>query len=180
MSDRFNKLIPVILKNEGGYVNDPQDPGGATKYGISLRFLKGTGDLSFDLDHDGDIDVDDICNLIQENAEKLYLEKFYIPLRLDELKNEKLALQIMDMAINAGIKAAVKLLQVITGTKVDGVIGPKTIASANTFLDNIALLYMEKRKWFYLELIQDNPQLAKYQTGWINRCNNTYHAACQL
>jgi len=180
MDERFDKLIIVILKNEGGFVNDPKDPGGATKLGVSLRFLRRTGDIRFDLDGDGDIDIDDIRNLTDKEASVIYKQYFYDPLHLDTFKLDKLALQVMDMAVNAGISAAVKILQRLCGAKVDGVMGPKTIAAANTFLDNIALRYADARKEYYLDLIEDNPRLAKFQAGWINRVNHTYEASCQL
>jgi len=180
MNEQFNRLIPIILHNEGGFVNDPDDPGGVTKFGISLRFLKGTGDLSFDLDHDGDIDIDDIRALTTSNAADAYRKYFYDPLKLDYLKNAKLALQVFDMAVNSGTRAAVKILQKVSGCKVDGMMGPNTIASANTFLDNIALRYADARKAWYLDLIEEHPNLSKFQAGWINRCNNTYQVACLL
>ena len=180
MSGRFDKIFPVILQNEKGFVNDLSDPGGATKYGVSLRFLKSVGDYDYDLDGDGDIDIDDIRLLKIEDAKEIFYGRFYAPLRLDELKNEKLALEVIDHAINAGMKSAVKILQSIAGTKVDGIMGQKTIAAANTFLDNIALRYADARKDWYLDLIEDKPHYAKYQAGWINRVNNTYKKACQL
>lgn len=180
MNERFYKLLPVILKNEGGFVNDKDDKGGATKLGVSLRFLQKAGDLDFDLDGDGDIDIDDIRLITSDDAKNIYREYFYDPLQLDKLNNEKLALQVFDHSVNAGKKAAVKILQRLCGSKVDGVIGPKTIAAANTFLDNIALRYADARKEWYLDLIEQKPEFVKYQAGWIKRVNDTYKASWQL
>lgn len=180
MDKRFDKLITVILVNEGGFVNDKDDHGGATKLGVSLRFLQKVGDLDFDLDGDGDIDIDDIRLFTPDDARHVYREYFYDPLQLDKLTNEKLALQVFDHCVNAGKTAAVTILQDVCGTKPDGVIGPKTIAAANTFLDNIALRYADARKQWYLDLIEKIPKFVKYQAGWINRVNDTYQKACQL
>jgi len=180
MTEKFHRLIPVILVNEGGFVNDKDDPGRATKLGVSLRFLQKTGDIDFDLDGDGDIDIDDIRLLTPEDAKEIYREYFWDPLQLDKLINEKLSLQVFDHCVNAGKKAAVTILQNVCGSKPDGVMGPMTIASANTFLDNISLRYMQARKDWYNDLIEEKPKFAKYRAGWINRVNNTYQKSCQL
>jgi lysozyme family protein len=180
MTERFLRLIPVILVNEGGFVNDPADPGGATKYGVSLRFLKSLGDLGFDLDGDGDVDIEDIRKLTIDDAKKVYWERFYKPLGLDSLKSEKLALQVFDHSVNAGVKSAVMLLQQVCGSKKDGIMGPKTIAAANTFVDNISLRYMDARKEWYLDLVENKPRFAKFIAGWIKRVNHTYQSQCQL
>ena len=180
MSDRFNKLIPFILKAEGGFVNDPDDPGGATKMGVSLRLLKSLGDIKWDLDHDGDIDIDDIRALTPELAKEIYWERFYAPLQLDAIRDEKLALQVLDHAVNAGNRSAVKILQHISGCKEDGLIGPKTIAAANTFRDNIALRYQQGRYLFYEDLVEVKAKFAKYIPGWINRVKHIYETACQF
>jgi len=180
MNERFNRLIQVVLNSEGGFVNDPVDPGGATKMGVSLRFLKSLGDIRYDLDHDGDIDIDDIRLITREQAEQVYYDCFYAPLRLDELSDDKLALQVLDHAVNAGSRSAVKLLQHVAGCKEDGLIGPKTIAAANTFKDNIALRYKQARLLFYEDLVEAKPQFAKYIHGWNNRVEYTYEKSCQL
>jgi len=180
MTDRFNRIIAIILENEGGFVNDALDPGGATKLGVSLRFLKSVGDLRYDLDHDGDIDIDDIRGLTPEIAKQIYFERFYAPLRLDELTSTALALEVMDHGVNAGIRSAVMILQRIAGCKQDGVIGPKTIAAANTFKDNIAYRYMQGRYLFYEDLVEAKPKFIKYLDGWNNRVKHTYNASCQL
>jgi lysozyme family protein len=176
MSENFNRCIPHILFSEGGFVNDPQDPGGPTNLGISLRFLKGTGDISFDLDHDGDIDVDDIRKMKTSDAGRAYKKYFWDPLRLDELKNASLCLQVFDHSINAGARSAVKILQLVSGCKPDGIMGPKTIAAANTFNDGIAQRYCDQRIAFYEILAQKNAKFKKYLHGWINRCIRTKNA----
>lgn len=176
MTERFNRLIGVILKNEGGFVNDSLDPGGATKMGVSLRFLKSVGDLRWDLDHDGDIDIDDIRGITKEVASEIYFEKFYAPLNLDNLTNEKLALQVMDHAVNAGIRSAVKIMQRVAGCKEDGIMGPKTIAAANSFKDDIARRYMQGRYLFYEDLVEARPKFIKYLDGWNNRVKHTYES----
>jgi len=186
MTERFQKCLQVILRNEGGFVNDKDDPGGATNLGISLRFLSSTGDidhdgrLDFDLDGDGDIDIMDIRMMNPQAAAKAYHDYFWSPLCLDELNNEQLALQVFDTAVNCSNKTAVKLLQRVCGAKIDGIIGSETISKANTFLDNITRRYSDARKRWYLDLIKHHPHLVKFKAGWMNRVNNTYQKACQF
>jgi len=173
MNEKFNRCIHIILESEGGFVDDPDDRGGATNMGISLRFLKGTGDIDFDLDHDGDIDVDDIKRMNDHFAAIAYKKYFWDPLQLDQLHNESLCLQVFDHAVNAGTRNAVKMLQAVAGCKQDGLIGPKTIASANTFSENIAERYYKERIDFYTKLAREKPVFGKFLRGWINRCNRT-------
>jgi lysozyme family protein len=165
--------MPTILRNEGGFVNDPDDPGGATKYGVSLRTLRKIGDLDFDLDVDGDIDMDDIKLLTPEKAEEFYYEYFYQPIKIDGLKCDSLALQVFDMSINAGKVTAIKLLQQVVGSGVDGIIGPKTIACANTFTDDIGEAFRSARKQWYKNLVSKKPVFKKFLNGWLHRCDHT-------
>lgn len=176
MNERFNKLVTIILRHEGGWVNDQDDPGGATNFGISLRFAKGTGNKgTFDIDKDGDIDADDIRKLSKSDAQDAYKAYFYDPLRIDEIKDEHLAAQFFDHAVNAGPKAAILILQATVGTKQDGVIGPKTIAAANTFI-NPGTFYATGRENFYKNLVVKNYRFKKYIKGWLNRVFNTQNS----
>lgn len=80
----FNKPHAFTAKWEGGYCNDPDDPGGATNYGISLRWLKSLGLNQGDIDRDGDIDASDIRALSKEQAAALFKEKFWDAYRLGD------------------------------------------------------------------------------------------------
>ncbi|HRY33402.1 MAG TPA: glycosyl hydrolase 108 family protein [Bacteroidales bacterium] len=176
MTERFKKFIPVILQHEGGFVNDKDDPGGATNYGISLRFLKGTGELKdFDLDHDGDIDIEDVRILTPDIARMAYYDYFYHPLKVEMIPSEQLALQVFDHAVNAGSRTAVRLLQRILHVDQDGVIGPITLA-ASMADPSAALHYKQAREDFYHDLTRVKPVFNKYLKGWLRRVQNTYDA----
>ena len=95
IDERFNKLIPIILHNEGGYCNTEGDTGGETNYGISQRAYP---DLN-------------IKELTIEQASEIYFKDYYTPLNLQLIQLDELALHIFDMADNAGKKTAVILLQ---------------------------------------------------------------------
>lgn len=86
MTDKFNKLIGFILKHEGGYVNDPIDPGGETNMGISKRSYPN----------------EDIKNMTVERASEIYFRDYWTPLNCDNYEDNKLALALFDSAVNCG------------------------------------------------------------------------------
>jgi lysozyme family protein len=163
----FNDYLKVILKHEGGLSNHPKDPGGITKYGISLRFLRKQG---IDIDGDGDIDADDIIKLTPVQAGVLYKKHFFDPLHA--LPDGLLKLHVFDMAVNAGLNKAVKLLQYTLGVDTDGVIGKFTLKAllADT---GITEKYINARKYFYKDLVNHNPDLAVFLKGWLRRVEST-------
>lgn len=117
-SQRYADAVAELLDTEGGFVDDPVDRGGTTKYGISLRFLKaegafdadGDGIADFDLDFDGDIDGRDIRKLTRGDAIFLYLKCFWQPVGADQLP-KPLGEAVFDQAVNGGLSAGKKLLQ---------------------------------------------------------------------
>ena len=159
MEERFDKFMPVIFAHEGGYVNDVDDLGGETKYGITKRRYP---DL-------------DIKNLTVEKANELYYKDFYQPMNLFYINNDLLALHVFDMGINAGPKTAVQLLQeLLFGCETDGVIGPVTahaISNANV-TTNLIAAYIAKRieRYYYVSTLRSN---SKFLKGWVNRVYNT-------
>ena len=96
---KFKLFIPALLKNEGGFVDDPDDAGGATKYGVSTRFLVGR---KIDVDHDGDIDRDDIVNMTLEDAMEIYFKFFWYPYNYSLIKTDKISFRLFDFSVNAG------------------------------------------------------------------------------
>ena len=159
MDEQFKIFIPIILKHEGGYVDDPDDLGGETNYGITKRRYPN----------------EDIKNLTVLRAKELYYRDFYKPLNLYYIENELLALHIFDMAVNAGKRTAIKLLQdILFGCKPDGSIGPMT-AQAVSYADittNLVDVYKAKRiEYYYKVSLRRNNK--KFLKGWVNRVNNT-------
>lgn len=170
---QFNEYFKIILQHEGGLVNNPNDPGGTTKYGVSLLFLKGLNLDVGDIDHDGDIDSQDIKALTIEDSKELYLKFFWNPLHLDGLKSEELKLHIFDMGVNAGTRTAVKLLQRIIGAGDDGSLGDITTTTANNYPGNIVDEYKKARINYYLAIISKNAHLLVFKKGWMNRIDTT-------
>ena len=173
---RFEDFMKVIHLQEGGskFTNDPDDPGGATKYGISLRFLKGTGSDG-DIDNDGDIDINDIKSLDENLANELYKTYFWNKMNLNLINNDLLKLHLLSHGINAGTATAVKILQRILGLTVDGKLGKVTAIAANAYKDQAKLVqgYASARKVYYDNIVAKNPTLKKYIKGWYNRVDST-------
>ena len=157
MTDLFNKCIRVILKNEGGYVNHPSDPGGETNFGIAKRFFPD----------------EDIKNLTVERAKELYYLRYWKPMNLEGIISEEIVLHIFDFGINAGRGRAIKKAQKLCGIAADGICGPITIKSINNYPYSFLEAYKEARREYYIRLAEMKPQLKVFLKGWLNRVNHT-------
>lgn len=168
----FERAIPVILAHEGGWSDDPNDPGGATKYGVSLRFLREQG---LDLDHDGDIDAADVRGLTPQRATEIYRERFWDAYGYGRITDTQVATKVFDCAVNLGAKRAARLLQRALRecgetVEVDGVVGPKTIAATNRCEARELLLELVyQHSGYYQTLVEMKPRFEKYRTGWLRR-----------
>lgn len=185
-----NALAHEIRPDGRAFVDHPSDPGGATKWGISLRFLsdliesRGIEASAFDYDRDGDVDIVDMRSLTLDQARALLWQEFWEPYRTAELP-PAIAIKVFDMAVNMGQRQAVKLLQdALNGllgsirlkplTR-DGVIGPKTIAAAVLLQENGADAYAilgrvrDHMESFYKDLVLANPKFESFINGWLKR-----------
>ena len=181
MSD-FTKCITKTLRYEGvssssdGYVDHPNDRGGATKYGISYAFVKDTGDVEFfDMNGDMKIDKRDIQQLTFEKAIEAYKKYFWDVLDLDEINDNKKAFLVFDAAVNHGVAGATKLLQRALNEcgyqlKVDGIFGPKTKAALQKVeVEDFISAFQEKRTALYKAIVKNNPSQKVFLNGWMNR-----------
>jgi lysozyme family protein len=172
--------LPVIFKHEGLFVNNPNDPGGATKYGISLRFLKSLKDIDHDgflegdLDHDGDVDLSDIKDMTMDQAANLYRVYFWDKYGYSRITDQILATKIFDLAVNMGSIQAHKLAQracwALNGYKCindDGLLGNISIALLNA-LKPIAPIRSEA-DGFYRSLVVGKPAWQPNLNGWLAR-----------
>ncbi|GHC08437.1 hypothetical protein GCM10007291_00410 [Gemmobacter nanjingensis] len=185
------QIAEEIVAREGGYVNDPADPGGATNHGVTIHTLRRLG---LDLDRDGQVTAADVRRLTRAQAVEIYLRHYFERPRLAELP---VALQasVFDMYVNAGSNA-VKILQRLLTTLGwplvdDGVIGPKTLAAArlaaeampNTLPD----VYGVARRNYYYALGDARPASRRYcrrrdggKGGWIVRAEAFIRPALHL
>ena len=184
----FERAIKFVLEHEGGFVNDPLDPGGATNAGISLRFLRRAGDVDrnddgiadFDLDGDGDIDAADVESLTLAQIKALYRENFWDKLDYERLP-DFIAIKLFDLSVNMGPRAAHKILQrTLRGFDsdivVDGIIGPQTLDVLNWVEKKLGPGCLQKEisaaaEVYYVQLTQRRPVLSRYLDGWVRRAN---------
>ena len=145
----FKEAVDLIVKFEGGYVNDPKDPGGETKFGISKRSYP-------------DVDIN---NLTVGHAKHIYESDYWHTVKCDGLPSI-LRLAAFDSAVNQGVGFTVKALQSSCGAKADGVLGPKTLERISQESD-IELLnkFLNKRMLRYLS----NKNFDRYGKGWLTR-----------
>lgn len=180
---QFKLAIGPVLVHEGStFTNDPSDPGGATKYGVSLRWLKSIGQdanghLAGDLDHDGDVDITDIRNMTVNDAMALYESKWWNPYPFSLLDSQRVATKVFDTAVNMGTHRAFRLLQtalVVRGRQlaIDGLWGPTTTISTNLAEPTqLCLEFCTQQADYYTALVRHHPPFAKYKNGWLNRAN---------
>ena len=151
---KFDEIIEVVLHHEGGYVNDPKDPGGETNFGIAKRSHP---------------DVD-IKNLTKDEAKQIYYQDYWMKNRVPQVP-DNLKHIYFDMCVNQGRSRAVKILQRAANAKganlkVDGGLGPKTRAS----LENVELQRVRAyRIKYYADLVTRKPDLEKFYYGWFRR-----------
>lgn len=175
----FDDIVANTLKHEGGFVDDPVDTGGATKWGISLRFAMLVEDIiDMDLDDDGDVDVDDIKLITRSIAKGIYKAQFWEKYRYWKINSVPIAQKVFDLSVNMGPYKAHLVLQralraVNHKVTQDGKVGPKTFEATNNviMLNKIALISSMKAEaaGMYRVIIAKHSAFKKYENGWLNR-----------
>lgn len=169
------KIIDDIIEREGGLNDIPEDAGGITNLGISLRYACRVG---LDLNGDGTVDGDDIRIVTPEVAKELYTEDFFYLPGIHKLP-EPIQAQMVDMAVNMGPPRAIMILQEVLykalGIEVvcDGVIGPKTRSLADRASEEMGVFLgnalVDERVAFYEDLVKRKPSQQKFIRGWTKR-----------
>lgn len=173
-------IAEEIVAREGGFVDDPDDPGGATKHGVTIHTMRRLG---LDLDGDGDVDTADVRRLSRAEAVDIFVTHYFERPRIGLLP-EMLQASVFDMYVNAGAEA-VRILQRLLdrmgqSVAVDGMLGPQTAAAARAAAeaapDHIADAYGIERRNYYYALADRRPASRKYarrrdggKGGWITR-----------
>lgn len=168
---KFAESVTLVLLHEGQtYVDDPRDMGGASRFGISLRFYKTMHP---------DATEEDIKRLSMDDAEKIYERKFWVPMRLEEITSQKLANRLLDLGVNAGARQTSLLLQrAINQVKsglvtVDGITGIKTITTANSLPEKPLYDALINEATIFYKRLSKIGQNSAFLTGWLNRLNDT-------
>ena len=145
----FHEAFETVIGNEGGYVDDPRDPGGETKYGISKRSYPGLV----------------IAEVTMAQAKEIYYRDFWLPLQGDDLPID-IAIETFDAAANHGVYQATKLLQRALGVPDDGIIGPVTLAAAAKCPPAKFIARFNAERLFFYTDLENWPHHGK---GWARR-----------
>lgn len=192
--ETVQEIAQDIVAREGGYVNDPDDPGGATNFGVTIHTMRRLG---LDLTGDGRIDVRDVKALTQRQAVDIFIKHYFERPKIGQLP-EPIQASVFDMYVNAGSNG-VKILQRLLGqlgleVSVDGVLGPQSLAAAQQAMDlapdHLVDAYGIARRNYYFRLADNRPASRKYartrkggKGGWITRAEDfispKYHLSQQ-
>lgn len=174
------QIAQEIVHREGGYVNDPDDPGGATNFGVTIHTMRRLG---LDLDRDGDVDAADVRALSREQAVEIFIKHYFEGPLIGHLPNA-LQATVFDMYVNAGGNA-IKILQRLLrdmghDVSVDGALGPQSLAAVQKAFDTAKTYLVDAygiaRRNYYLRIADRRPASRKYartrngqKGGWIRR-----------
>jgi len=174
------EIAESIIAREGGYVNDPDDPGGATNFGVTIGTM---ARLGLDLDGDGRVTPADVKRLTRAQAKQIFVDHYFHRPGIGKLP-EPLQASVFDMYVNAGANA-VKILQRLLNDmgqqiSVDGALGPLSLEAAQIAFagapDHLADAYGIARRNYYYALADRRPASRKYarrrdggKGGWIIR-----------
>ncbi len=163
-SPAFERSLPFILRWEGGFVDHPADPGGRTNKGVTQKVYDAWRARQQFARRD--------VKLIEDReVQAIYESGYWLPPRCDLLR-QQLDLVQFDTAVNMGVGRAVRFLQSAVGCGVDGDFGPQTErAAAACDIGRGIAAYCDAREAYYRRLARQNPDLAVFLKGWMNRLN---------
>lgn len=157
---QFKEIIQFTLDFEGGYVNNTNDPGGETKFGISKKAFPRL----------------DIKNLTKEEAQKIYFLNYFHPLNIEQIPNKNLRFKVFDMGVLCGTQTSIKNLQnclnLITGRNllIDGILGSKTNLAIQSIANQQGLVWTVTKGFEdYLMNLATKKTLAQFKEGWLKR-----------
>lgn len=145
----FDAAFERLIGHEGGYVNDPRDPGGETKYGISRRAYPG----------------EDIAGMTLERAREIYRRDYWSPAGCDAVP-DGIKFDLFDMAVNSGVKTAIRTLQRTVGTEPDGVLGPVTLQAVQSMNP---VRFVARFNGHRLQFMSSLATWPAFGRGWANR-----------
>jgi len=161
----FDRAFKIVIGHEGGYVNDPDDPGGETKFGISKESY---------------LELD-IKNLTLDQAKEIYKRDYWDRLALDMIKSSTVANEMFDTAVNMGVHRGAIIAQKAVNflsksddlLTLDGVVGPKTLGALNKWCEKDALALFRalngEQYIIYKDILDGRPKSRKYSRGWLRR-----------
>ena len=172
MKVNYDNAFELLIKNEGGYVNDPHDHGGETNWGVTkAAWSEYLGRA---------INEGEMKALTREDVKPFYKKMYWDKCHCDELPSG-LDYIVFDFAVNAGTGQAAKFLQRAVGADADGVIGKNTLALIDaTHIADMLEAFSNQKRDFYRAIVARNPTQAKFLNGWLNRVNNVFTSAVSM
>jgi len=171
MKATLNKVMPHVFKNEGGYVNHPKDPGGATNMGITIGTLSAWRGKP--------VTKNDVRNLSRREATEIYRKRYWNPVRGDELP-AGVDYAVFDFAINSGPRRAIEYLQRVLGVSIDRVIGPKTLAAASATDPKTVIRKLCAARLAYMQRIKNGTLWKSFGRGWQRRVDGVQHISLEM
>lgn len=181
MLTNFDAAVAYVMKNEGGFTDNPNDDGGVTNYGISLRFLKSLpvkklieyGVIKLDRP----LLVNDVKNLDIPTAKFIYKGEFWDKAPLDKILNSLVCTYTFDMVVNVGLSEAITILQRSTWAldfkdhiPDDGVLGQDTLKKVNMY-GSLLLPSLRSERAGYVRLVSAiHSNDKEFLNGWLDRC----------
>ena len=165
----YKKLIPHILKWEGGWANDPADKGGPTMKGITLTTYKAYCKMK-----GKPVPTQTtLKNITQEEWEDVFKTLYWDKWKADQIRSQSIANLVVDWTWGSGVYG-IKYPQRVLGVTVDGVVGPRTIAAINNYPDSKVLFekLWQRRKKHFEDIVNNNASQKKFLKGWLNRLND--------
>ena len=167
-SSRFDACMPFIFKAEGGYSDNPADPGGPTNFGITLATLRA-------YEGDPNLTADDVKTLTPAMAKEIYRTAYWNRMQCGALP-AGLDLEVFDFGVNSGPSESVKTLQRLVGVTQDGSIGPITLAAVGQFnVGDLIGRFAQARLAFYQSL-----NMPEFEQGWATRVAQIQTAATKM
>lgn len=150
----FDDAFAYLLRNEGGYSNDPEDHGGKTQYGVTQEEARQEG-------------ITDVRKLSLEQAKDIYRRRYWI---FDGLRDRRIAIKCFDVVVNFGIEGGVRTIQRAAGVRSDGIFGPQTEAALNTMnpeevLERVSMCAADR----YVDICVGNKSQLVFLKGWVRR-----------
>jgi hypothetical protein len=166
--DNFDRCVAVTLSYEGGFADNPADPGGATNFGITLRTLEAF------LGHAAT--VDDVRNMSSSTAIEIYRANYWNQMRCGDLP-AGVDLMVFDYGVNSGNATAVEALQGLVRVTQDGAIGPVTLGAVAQAAPLTLVNGLAQARMTYLRSLST---FAEFGNGWTKRVSDVQQKAQKM
>lgn len=162
----FRISLEMVLRHEGGFVDNPRDLGGATNHGISARMLSAYMKQP--------VSVDQMKMMTLDQASHIYRSVFWDAINLSSIKSQALATVVFDLAVLRGTPMIVRNIQEIINVPVDGILGSQTIQAINQFIDPtwLGLKLIEESQLSFANTCVKLSEQIRFLPGWLRRSHD--------